>query len=202
SLIALTITVVYAYIEMRIQNRTTGYFILILPFFFQLCSTLLIKEMPAVPLLLRNNLLGMHVSTALFGFSALAISAVYGFLYLMLYHNIKSSHFGVIYNRLPTLEALERMSFTAIGVGFILLTVAIILGIVLLRTVFQPMYLTDPKLFGTIATWLLYAVGLTAKKVAGWSGRKIMVLSIMGFVVSLFSMTVINMLFSKFHNFQ
>ncbi len=202
TLIAFTITLVYAYIELKIKNRTTGYFILNLPFFFQLLSTCFIKDTPAVAAILRSNLLGFHVSTALLGYSALAISAVYGFLYLMLYHNIKSSHFGVIYNRLPNLEALERMSVTAITIGFILLTIAIILGMILLQVVFSMDFLSDPKLLGTFATWLIYALGLSAKKMAGWSGRKIVILSISGFVIAIFSMTVINMVFSGFHDFR
>ncbi len=202
SLIAFTITLVYFYIEMKIRNSTTGYFILMLPFFFQLTSSIFIKETPAVPEILRSNLLGFHVTSALLGYAALAISAVYGFLYLMLYHNIKSSHFGVIYNRLPNLEVFERMSYTATWFGFTLLSVAIILGLILLMIMFDSSFITDPKLFGTVATWLLYAIGLYAKKIAGWQGRKIMVLSITGFVIALFSMTVINMVFSNFHNFQ
>lgn len=202
TLITFTITMVYAYLELRLKNTTTGYFILILPFFFQIFSSIFIKANAEVLAILQNNLLGIHVSSALFGFSALAISAVYGFLYLMLYHNIKSNQFGVIYNRLPNLEALQRMSYTSIWIGFTLLSVAIILGMVLLNTVHQFSFITDPKLFGTMATWLLYAVGLTAKKAFGWSGRKIMVLSIVGFAIALFSMTVVNMLFSGFHNFQ
>lgn len=202
TLITFTITMVYAYLELRLKNTTTGYFILILPFFFQIFSSIFIKANAEVLAILQSNLLGIHVSSALFGFSALAISAVYGFLYLMLYHNIKSNQFGVIYNRLPNLEALQRMSYTSIWIGFTLLTVAIILGMILLNTVHQFSFITDPKLFGTFATWLLYALGLTAKKVFGWSGRKIMVLSIVGFAISLFSMTVVNMLFSGFHNFQ
>src|SRR5208283_1049223 len=104
SLIAFTIALVYTFIEFKTKNKSTGYFILIIPFFFQLVSSLFIKEISEVPPLLRSNLLGLHVTSALLGYAAITISAVYGFLYLMLYHNIKSSQFGLIYNRLPNLE--------------------------------------------------------------------------------------------------
>ncbi len=201
SLIAFTIAVVYTFIEFKTKNTSTGYFILIIPFFFQIISSLFIKENSEVPALLRSNLLGFHVTSALLGYAAITISAVYGFLYLMLYHNIKSSQFGLIYNRLPNLEMLERMSFTATVFGFLLLTVAIVVGLVWMPKVFGNIPYTDPKLFGTIAIWLIYAVGLTAKKAARWQGKRIIVLSMFGFAIAMFSMTIINIFLSGFHKF-
>ena len=201
SLIAFTIALTYVYIELRTKNNSTGYFILILAFFFQLVSSLFIKELASVPSILRSNLLGFHVSSALLGYAAITISGVYGFLYIMLYHDIKSSQFGVIYKRLPNLETLERMSFTATIFGFALLTVAIIVGVIWLPQAIGNFSFTDPKLLGTFAIWLIYAVGLSAKKIAGWQGRRIMLLSIFGFALAICSMTIINLFFRGFHKF-
>ena len=201
SLIAFTIVIVYLYIEIRTKNSSTGYFILILPFFFQLASSIFIHEKSEIPTILRSNLLGFHVSSALLGYTAITISAVYGFLYLMLYHDIKSNRFGVIYKRLPNLEMLERMSFVATVFGFLLLTIAIVLGIIWLPRVFDTISYTDPKLLGTCIIWIIYGGGLVAKKVIGWQGRRMMVLSMFGFALAMFSMTIINMFFSQFHKF-
>lgn len=201
SLIAFTVALVYGYIEMRTKNTATGYFILILPFFFQLVSSLFVKETSDVPLLLRSNLLGFHVSSAFLGYAAITISAVYAFLYLMLYHDIKSKQFGVVYKRLPNLETLERMSFTATIFGFLLLTIAIIVGMVWLPRAIGTFAYTDPKLFGTAAIWIVYAVGLVAKKMSGWQGRRMMMLSVFGFALALVSVTIINMFFTEFHKF-
>lgn len=201
SLTAFTIVLVYTYIELRTRNRATGYFILILPFFFQLISSIFIKELSAIPPLLQSNLLGFHVSSAFLGYAAITISAVYGFLYLMLYHDIKSKQFGVIYKRLPNLETLERMSFTATVFGFFLLTIAIIVGIIWLPRALGTFSYTDPKLLGTIAIWCIYGIGLTAKQVIGWRGRRIMVLSVFSFAFAMLSITIINMFFTGFHKF-
>jgi len=201
SLIAFTVVIVYAYIEVRTKNRSTGYFILMLPFFFQLLSSIFIKEATEVPPMLRSNLLGFHVLSALLGYAALTISAVYGFLYLMLYHDIKSREFSVIYKRLPTLEVLERMSFTATVFGFALLTVAIIVGSIWLPRVLDTSSFTDPKLLGTFIIWLIYGAGLAGKKVVGLHGRRMVVLSMLGFALAMFSLTVVNMFFSGFHKF-
>ncbi|HEV8537675.1 MAG TPA: cytochrome c biogenesis protein CcsA [Bacteroidota bacterium] len=201
SLIAFTVALVYAYIQMRTRNSATGYFILMLPFFFQLVSSVFIKETVDVPPMLQSNLLGFHVSSAFLGYAAITISAVYAFLYLMLYHDIKSKQFGVVYKRLPNLETLERMSFTATIFGFLLLTIAIIVGIIWLPRAFGSFAFTDPKLFGTVAIWVVYALGLAAKKLIGWQGRRMMMLSVFGFALAVFSITIINIFFTQFHRF-
>lgn len=201
SVIAFSISLAYLLLESKTKVKGTGYFILNLSFFFQLISSLFIKDQTDVNPVLKSNLLGIHVSSALLGYAAITISAVYGFLYLMLYHKIKSNRFGVIYERLPNLEVLERMSFVSTAIAFVFLTVAIAVGLIWLPQAFPEFSYIDPKLVGTLLIWLVYGVGLAARKLAGWYGIRIVVLSILGFGFALISMTVINIFFSGFHNF-
>jgi ABC-type uncharacterized transport system permease subunit len=201
SLLAFSIAATYLYLETRTRVRGTGYFILNLSFFFQLLSSLFIRNEVTVNPVLRSNWLGFHVTSALLGYAAIAISAVYGFLYLMLYHDIKASRFGVIYKKLPSLEVLEGMSFRATLFGFTLLTIAIALGALWLPRAFQNSSYLDSKLIGTLLIWLLYGGGLLAKRIAGWKGRKMMILSLSAFGLALFSMSIINIFFSEFHSF-
>lgn len=201
SVLAACITIGYAYIEIRTRAKNTGFFILLLAFIFQLVSSLFIKDLVEVPLILKSRLLGVHVASALLGYTAISLSAVYGLLYLMLYHEIKSTRFGLVYKRLPNLETLEKMSNKAEVFGFIMLTVAIAVGFFWLPRAFENFSYWDPKLIGTMAIWIIYAVGLAAKKRLGWQGRKTMILSLVGFGFVFLSMTVINLYMSGFHSF-
>ena len=201
SIISFSIAASYAVIEFQTKVKNTGYFILNLAFIFQTFSSCFIQGLSEVKPILRSNLLGIHVSSALLGYAAIAISAVYGFLYLMLYHHIKSSRFGVIYDKLPNLETLERMSMLSIIFGFSFLTIAISVGLVWLPRAFEHFSYFDPKLIGTVFIWAMYGVGLAAKRTIGWQGRKIMILSIIAFAVSFFSLTIVNVYFSGFHKF-
>lgn len=201
SLISLTVSLVYLYIEVRTDNRETGYFILMLPLFFQIISSFFIKDYIEVPPALRGNLLGFHVSSALLGYAAITISAGYGLLYLMLYHDIKSNQFGVIYKRLPDLETLERMSFAATFVGTALLTVSITLGMIWLPLAIESFSYADPKLFSAIAVWVVYVFCLAARQVAGWKGRRMMVATLAGFILAVISIAVTTILPYGFHKF-
>lgn len=202
SMLAACIAIGYAYIELRTKASNTGLFILVLAFLFQCTSSLFIKDLTTIPEYLHSRILGFHVSAALLGYAAISLSAVYGFLYLMLYHEIKSSRFGLIYNRLPNLEMLETMSHKAEVFGFVMLSVAICIGVVWLPRVFKEYSYLDPKLIGTMVIWVLYAVGLGAKRTLGLQGRKMMILSLVAFGFVFLSMTVINLYMSGFHSFH
>lgn len=201
SMLAFSVTATYWIIELRSHRKETGYFILNIAFFFQLASTFFIKDTPVVPEILRSPLFGVHVSCALIGYAASTIAGAYSFMYLMLYHEMKASRFGAIYKKLPTLESLERMTMTAIKLVVALLGVAICFGIVWLHHVYQNAHYDDPKLIGTVIVWIMYGSLVIAKKYFGIQGRKVMILSIAGFLISIFSMTIINIFFSGFHKF-
>lgn len=202
TMLAACITIGYTYIEFRTRARNTGLFILTLALVFQLTSSLFIKDLNEVAPILRSRLLGFHVSAALLGYTGISLSAVYGFLYLMLYHEIKSSRFGLIYTRLPNLEVLEKMSLRGEVFGFIMLTVAILVGGFWLPRAFETFSYWDPKLVGTMLIWVLYAIALAAKRTFGWQGRKMMIVSLVAFGCVFLSMTLINMYMSGFHSFQ
>jgi ABC-type uncharacterized transport system permease subunit len=162
---------------------------------------LFIKDTTAVPVILRSLLFGAHVSCALLGYAAITIAGAYSMMYLMLYHEIKSSRFGVIYKKLPTLESLERMTITAIKLVVVLLGIAICFGIIWLGFAFQSGHFADLKLIGTVIVWMMYVFLVIARKYFFIQGRKIMIFSIIGFLISIFSMTIINIFFSEFHKF-
>jgi len=197
-----SITIAYMYIEWRTHTSNTGAFILLLAFAFQTASSLFIRDNVVIPDYLHSFVLGYHVSAALLGYTGISLSAVYGFLYLMLYHEIKSTRFGLIYSRLPSLEMLETMSNRSEVFGFAMLSVAIGIGMLWLPRVFESFSYWDPKLVGTIFIWLLYAIALGAKRGLGWQGRKTMVISLVAFGFVFLSMTVINLYLSGFHSFH
>jgi ABC-type uncharacterized transport system permease subunit len=202
SMLSFSVAATYGLIESRSKATETGYFILNIAFFFQLISSIFIKDLLFVPDFMKSFWFGLHVTDALLGYAAITISAAYGLLYLMLYHEIKAHRFGVIYKKLPNLETLERMNFIAITLAFIFLSLAITAGVIWLPMAFPGSTYADPKLIGTTSIWLIYGIGIISKMRGLLRGRSLMVLSIGAFVVAAFSMTMINLFFSNFHRFN
>ncbi len=202
SVIALAVAVIYAYIEYRSQNKTTGYYILIFVFFIQLFSSAFFDVPANIPDFLTSPLFVFHVSSAILGYSSFIISAIYGLMYLMLFHEIKQSHFGIVYRRLPSLEELSEMNTRAAKIGLFFLTLAILLGLGMSGKVYQSFSPLDAKAMITYLAWGIYAMVVYGKTKGQWPGRTMALLSLSGLVVILFSMIVVNLFISNFHEFK
>lgn len=201
TVLAFSISISYFILELVTDIRGTGPFIIVISLLFQLISTIFIRDLTEVREVLRSNLLGIHVFSALLGYSGITISAVYGFLYLTLYKDIKHNKFGLIFDRLPSLEVLEKLSYYSAIIGFTLLTVAIIIGVIWLPSAFPNFSYADPKLIGTMLVWVLYGIGILNKIFGSWRGRKLIILSIVGFLLAIFSTMLSNFLSQSFHSF-
>ncbi len=203
SLIAFTILMTYAIIEYRTSIKGSGFFIIGLATVFELISAVVVK-MPSAgeanPVLSEMGI-GLHVSLAIFGYAGFALSAVYGVLYLLMYRELKRESIGSLYENLPSLEALEHLSIQAAIVGFLFLTISMLIGIVWLPKLIENYSYYDPKLISTVLVWLLYAGVLLAHYLLDIDGRRIIRISLGGFVFALLSMTVVNMFLSNFHRF-
>ncbi|MDM7914077.1 MAG: cytochrome c biogenesis protein CcsA [Candidatus Eisenbacteria bacterium] len=129
SVIAFATAVAYFYVETRTKNLSTGFFLLAFSTLLQFASSGRIALDAEVPELLRLPWFGLHTGFAILGYAAFAVSAIYGFLFLLLYHELKASRFGLVYRRLPPLDVLGRMNIRAAVLGLASLTVAIVAGI-------------------------------------------------------------------------
>ena len=78
TIVSFTIAAAYVYIETRSHVKDTGMFILTLAFLFEVMSAAFIKDEVHINPVLKSSILGVHVACAMIGYSALAISAVYG----------------------------------------------------------------------------------------------------------------------------
>ena len=201
TVLAFAVSFSYFILELVTDIRGTGPFIIIISILFQIISSVEIEHIVAVKQVLKSNLLGIHVFSALVGYSGITISAVYGFLYLMLYKEIKLNQFGLIFDRLPNLEILERLSFSSAVIGFVLLTCAIVIGLIWLPRAFPNFSYADPKLIGTSIVWILYGIGITSKLLGKWRGKKVVIFSIIGFLIAILSTMLSNFLSVSFHSF-
>ena len=209
SLIAFTLLAVYVFAELRPARETsgTGFFVTAVAFVLQLVSSITIsgEPVPEVHTILLDPIFNAHVTTSVFGYAALMLAAIYGGLYLMLYHAIRRNEYGAIFEHVPSLERLERYGLRATAFGFLFLSVSIILGGMLLHR-FPPVagathLLLDPKVLVTVLVWLVFGITLLVRKFAHVEGRKLVLFWMSGFALTIVSMTVINAIGTHFHSF-
>lgn len=201
TILAFTVSFSYFVIELVTDIRGTGMFIIIISLLFQTISSVFITDLLQVKEILRSNLLGFHVFSALLGYSGVTLAAVYGFLYLTLYKELRKNTFGILFERLPNLEMLELLSFYSAVFGFFALTVAMTVGIIWLPRAFPHFSLFDPKLIATALVWLMYGIGIGAKISGKWQGKKVVRFSVAGFIIAISSTIITNFVSKSFHSF-
>lgn len=198
--IGFAVAATYLWIETRAETPYTAPFILGLVLVFQILNTLFPKLDGDVPEILQSLLFNIHVSAAVLGYSAFALSAVFGVLYLLQYRVIRNKIFGLVFRRLPSLDILDRMNLYAVRVGFVFLTVAIIMGSVWSFHIYGTVKM-DPKVLVAVLTWGMYGSALLGRRYTTWRGPRMAFSSVLGFVVILFSVFAVNFFLTKFHVF-
>ncbi len=201
SMFALNISVIYLIIERISKDRKTGIFFLIIIFCFQLCSSMLITFESPTNSILSNPMFGIHTTLTLFGVSALAISALYSIMYLMLAKEIKRHRFGLIYDGLPALETLENMSRYATGAGIIFLGAGLFTGHLWSYKVLGYFFKYDVKIIASDVAWFFYLFGWILVKIRHLHGLKMSRVAIGGFLAFIIILFVANFVDTTFHSF-
>jgi ABC-type transport system involved in cytochrome c biogenesis permease subunit len=204
------LSLAYLYTEMTTDERAMGVFILPLLVALQAIPAFrpTLDDRAAV---LQGPLFGIHVSSLLFAYASFALACVIGITYVLLFKEIKAKHLGFFYARLPSLQVLDRMNQRAIVIGWIFLTVGIIVGAVWAAQArggyaagdprVQAMSLQDPKIFVALVCWFVYSFELFAARRIGWGGRRAAYLSALGFAIVLLNFVPISYFLTKSHNF-
>jgi ABC-type transport system involved in cytochrome c biogenesis permease subunit len=201
----------YLYVEMTTDERAMGVFILPLLVALQTIPAFRpgTEDRAAV---LQGPLFGVHVSSLLFAYASFALAGVIGITYMLLFKEIKAKHLGFFYARLPSLQVLDDMNHRAIVVGWLFLTIGLIVGgafAIQARALpaaahdprVQAMSLQDPKIFVAVICWLVYSFELFAARRIGWGGRRTAYLSAVGFAIVLLNFVPISYFLTKSHNF-
>jgi len=181
SVLALLTTAVYTAVEFVSRDRRTGMFVFLLVFLFQYTSSSFLGASSTQ----STGWARLHVVPALVAYTAFAIAAVYGLLHILAQRNLKQHHFGMLFDRLPPLDLLGRMTWYALFSGFVFITITIVTGPLLFShqgTDVPDAKLTAKIVVGSIA-WLIYVVAVLGKLLGKWPSRRISSIAVTGFVV-------------------
>ena len=133
-------------------------------------------------------LLPAHIIAVLSGFILFGLACLASIFYLYQERRIKEKAAAVAESRLPPLGRLEHYNHRAIILGFYLLTIGLLLGLMVAGVeTFSARLFSLRQLIPTV-TWLVYAVFLIVHDLEGRRGRFGAILSIIGFVVVVISL--------------
>jgi ABC-type transport system involved in cytochrome c biogenesis permease subunit len=147
----------------------------------------------------------------MFAYASFALAGVLGLTYVLQFKEIKKKHLGYLYTRLPSLQILDAMNSRAVAVGWLFLTVGVVVGVVWAAQArgaapddpnLQAMALSDPKIFAAVLTWAVYSFAMLARRMMGWTGRRAAWLSALGFAIVLLNFLPISYFVTTSHTFE
>ena len=191
---ALTIGIIYLLVERRYQNRVIGMFALPLAFFALAYASFGTSDQiqPLIPAL-KSNWLIAHVIACFIGYAAFGVAFGVSIMYLFQSNRSTETRQGG-QSRMMDSAILDELTHQLIMFGFLFLTVGIITGAVWANSAWGRYWGWDPKETWSFVTWLIYAALLHFRMMRGWRGKRIAVLSIVGFADVLFTYFGVNLL--------
>jgi ABC-type uncharacterized transport system permease subunit len=199
SMVALTLAITYMFIELTTKSDKTGFFVIAFSAGSALFSSILSAQTISGGPAFSGIGIGVHLIAAIFGFSSIAIAGLYSGLYLVLFRQIRLNRFGLLFQRLPNLEALELLIMHAVAFGFFFLSVTIVAGVFEQHASKEAINLLDPRLVSIVIIWFLYGISLFIKPLFGWDIKHMAVLLIALFVLVTALLFVMSLITPSFH---
>ncbi len=201
SFFALTIAGVYLFFEQRYKVRILGSFVV--PFTLLLTLGAGIAPTAIKPLnpALQSTWIYSHTILAFGAYACFTISGGVALLYLIQSHFLKKKHLGPLFLKLPSLDVLDEIGYRCLAFGFPMLTVAIITGAIWASRAWGSYWSWDPKETWSLITWFIYAALLHGRLTTGWRGRRAAILTIIGFLVMLFTFIGVNLWLPGLHSY-
>lgn len=192
---ALSVVVVHLFTRVRVKIPALGAATSLLALVALAAATSFGAEIQPLMPALQSNWLAFHVLSCMLGYGGFAVSFLAGVAYLAW------SMFGKAGAGPEGIRQLELVVAKTVAFGFLFLTIGIITGAVWANSAWGTYWSWDPKETWSFVTWLVYAIFLHCRFVAGWQGRRAVWISVIGFLSVLFTYFGVNFILGGLHSY-
>jgi len=99
-------------------------------------------------------------------------------------------------------ETLEEITYKSIAIGFPIFTLGgLVFGAIWADQAWGTYWSWDPKETWSLITWFIYAFYLHGRLIRGWKGKKVAVVTVIGFLAVIFTYLGVNLLLSGLHSY-
>lgn len=149
----------------------------------------------------------IHIVAACLSGAAFNIAAVASALYLLrIRAEEKAAEAGGEVRgylaKVPTSTRLDLIAYRFNAFGVPLWTFTLVAGAIWAQYAWGRFWNWDPKETWSFITWLVYVAYLHARATAGWRGRPVAIISLIGVVTFWFNFIGVNLLFDGLHSYS
>jgi len=194
SFLALLLVAIFLVIQFRRPLVALGAVVCPLAFGLTLAADAVYAGARPLPPVLDSVWLPIHVGLAFLGDAVFALAFSASLLYLVQERRLKAHRGPSLLRHLPSLETLDRLNYSCLVWGLVLLTLGMVTGIIWAHAAWGQFWSSDPKVLFSFLIWGIYAILLQGRMIAGWRGRWAATLTIAGFAVLVLSLVGVNVL--------
>ena len=125
----------------------------------------------------------VHTTLLLFAYASFFVAFSASVMYLWQERELRLKKFSAVFHRLPSLTTVDDVGSTSASVGFTLLTLGIVTGVIWSQARSGRMFHNDPIELFALLTWVLYLTLLHYR--VQWRGRRAAWLGVAGFTLVL-----------------
>lgn len=133
-----------------------------------------------------------HLVVAMAAYSLFTLAAMHAIVMALLEKRLHGEstggNRGILdgpWANLPPLLTLETLLFRMLGLGFLLLTLTLISGLLFSEVLFQQAFTFSHKTLFAILSWFIFGALLLGRRLYGWRGRRALRWTLAGFLTLL-----------------
>ena len=123
----------------------------------------------------------LHVALAFLGLQGLAVAFAAGLLYLIQHHELKMKRLGRLFRFIPALATLEKVGRIGFSVGFVALSLALVLGWAWTVQNRGSLEIDDPKVIWAVLSWTVFLAIFAARRGKGRNEYRSALAAVIGF---------------------
>ena len=192
---------IYLLSHLKFGLMVLGSFVAPFAAFLMILSSAIPAAPDTVPPVLKSIWLILHAFSMFLGDGIFAISFIAAVMYLIQERQIKRKTRGTFFKRLPSLETLDSINHYSLIYGFPLLTIGMITGAIYAQYALGKYWRWDTKEVWSLVTWIAYAILLHERLTVGWRGRRAAYMSILCFMILIFTFLGSSIWMNSYHSF-
>lgn len=142
-----------------------------------------------------------HAAALFASYVAFFLAVVTGIIFLIQERQLKRKDPRILSSYTVPIELLDRMNRWMVVAGFALFTLGMVEGLFLARANWGAFWTADPKEIASLLTWVAYALVLGLRVRAGLRGRRVVLMSVMSFLLVMFTFVGVNYIIGGRHVF-
>lgn len=129
----------------------------------------------------------VHMLAAFAAYGLFAVATLHAVLIALAEKHLHRPVPPAMVSGLPPLLTLEKLLFRMVELGFLILTLTLLTGVLFSESIYGRAFpLTHMTVFG-LASWAIYAALLSGRRIYGWRGRTAIYWTLAGFLTLLLS---------------